>query len=110
MPRSLPGLVTSRPATRIAPVVGSINPATRRSRLDLPQPEGPTITENSLSATSSEMWSSACTGLPLRGVKRSETSSISSLLIGGFASRHDGPGQQACAQELEDLIGQQTEQ
>src|ERR1700749_1231715 len=114
MQRSLPGLVTGRPATRIAPVVGSISPATRRRRLDLPQPEGPTITENSLSATPSEMWSRACTGLPLRGVNRSETSSISSLLMNGpgagAASRLDGPGQETRAQQLEELIGQEPKQ
>ena len=62
MPRSLPGPLMAVLSSVIAPSVGSIRPATRRSRLDLPQPEGPTMTENSLSSTLSEMFSSAVTG------------------------------------------------
>src|SRR5256886_12392198 len=56
----------------MAPDVGWIKPATSRSRLDLPQPDGPTITVNSFSSTSREMRSSAVTGCLIRGVKRSE--------------------------------------
>ena len=79
MPRSLPGPLMRAPSSEIAPSVGSIRPATRRSRLVLPQPEGPTMTENSLSSTSSEMFSSAVTGTPRRDVNRSATLSMRSF-------------------------------
>src|ERR1700729_3594525 len=79
MPRSLPGPRTLRLSRKIAPSVGSIRPATSRSKLVLPQPDGPTITENSLSSTSSEMFSSAVTGAPPLGIKRSATFSMCSF-------------------------------
>ncbi len=66
MPRSFPGPLTCALSSRIVPWVGPIKPATSRNRLVLPQPDGPTITENSLSSTSSEMFSRAVTGIPLR--------------------------------------------
>ena len=79
MPRSRPGPLMRVSSSEIAPSVGSIRPATRRSRLVLPQPEGPTMTENSLSSTSSEMFSSAVTGTPRRDVNRSATLSMRSF-------------------------------
>ncbi len=74
MPRSRPGPVTRASSSQMAPSVGSSSPATSRSRLVLPQPDGPTMTENSWSPTSSEMFSSAVTGAPVLGTKRSATS------------------------------------
>jgi hypothetical protein len=59
MPRSGPGPVTRWPLTTISPSVGSFRPAVRYSRLDLPQPEGPTMTANCWSGTSRETLSSA---------------------------------------------------
>src|SRR5579864_2451683 len=47
MPRSLPGPCTGWPFTRISPVSGRSSPATIRSRVDFPQPEGPSSTRNS---------------------------------------------------------------
>ena len=70
------------PSSRISPVVGVSSPATSRSRVDLPQPDGPSTVMKSLSATSSLTGSSACVG----GVSRLwpgkilETSRIESWL------------------------------
>ncbi len=53
MPRSDGGRsVTSRSPMTMLPAVSSSSPATARSNVDLPQPEGPTITVNSPAATS----------------------------------------------------------
>jgi hypothetical protein len=46
--------VMSRPSTRMRPPVGSISPATMRSTVVLPQPEGPSSEMNSPSWTDSE--------------------------------------------------------
>ncbi len=43
---------TTRAPMAISPEVMRSSPATMRSSVDLPQPEGPTITTNSPSATS----------------------------------------------------------
>ncbi len=43
---------TTRSPMRISPEVIVSRPATMRSSVDLPQPDGPTITTNSPSATS----------------------------------------------------------
>jgi hypothetical protein len=43
---------TTRPPIAISPPEISSSPATMRSRVDLPQPEGPTMTTNSPSAIS----------------------------------------------------------
>src|SRR3989442_12081859 len=95
----------------MAPAVGWIKPATSRNRLDLPQPDGPTMTENSCSSTWREMRSSAVTGCPIRGVKRRMTLSMRSLpMFGGpGASGVAGPGQQPIPDELEELVGNQAE-
>src|SRR6185369_12290812 len=47
MPRSRPGPVTLLPCANTSPAVGSSSPAMIRSRVDLPQPEGPRMTRNS---------------------------------------------------------------
>src|SRR2546423_15227039 len=51
--------VTSRSPIAIVPAVGCSSPATIRSAVDLPQPDGPTSTISSPSATSSERSSTA---------------------------------------------------
>ena len=48
MPRSAPGPVTSRPSSVTRPLVGRSRPATMRSSVDLPQPEGPRMVTKSL--------------------------------------------------------------
>ena len=62
MPRSGPGRVTGLPSSRIVPVVGVSSPATMRSKVDLPQPDGPRMVTKSLSATSRLVGSSARVG------------------------------------------------
>jgi len=55
--------VTSRPSIRMRPPVGSIRPATMRSTVVLPQPEGPSSEMNSPSLTDSETEEAAtCPG------------------------------------------------
>src|SRR5262245_52608071 len=49
---------------RISPVVTSSSPATMRSSVDLPQPDGPTSTRNSPSRTSSVTSLTACPSRP----------------------------------------------
>src|SRR5579875_3220484 len=44
--------LTTRPSMRISPEVTRSSPATMRSKVDFPQPDGPTMTTNSPSATS----------------------------------------------------------
>ena len=53
--------VTSRSPRRIVPSVTSSSPAIMRSRVDLPQPDGPTSTRNSPSAMSRSTASTART-------------------------------------------------
>ena len=66
-------------SSRMVPSVGPISPATSRSRLVLPQPDGPTMTENSLSSTSSDMCLERGHRLPLRDVNRNATLSMRSF-------------------------------
>src|SRR5690606_4617751 len=54
--------VTSRPWIKTRPVSGCSSPATRRSRVVLPQPEGPTTATSSPSATARLTPSTAATG------------------------------------------------
>jgi hypothetical protein len=53
--------VTSRPPIEIAPLVASSSPATIRSSVDLPHPDGPTSTANSPSSIRSATSSTAFT-------------------------------------------------
>jgi hypothetical protein len=54
--------LTTRPPISIVPEVGASSPATIRSAVVLPHPDGPTSTMNSPSAT---VWSSASTATTL---------------------------------------------
>ena len=81
MPRSAPGPVTALPSSRMRPVVGVSSPATMRSSVDLPQPDGPRMVTKSLSATARSVGSSARVGAPPRTAgKMRETFSMRSLL------------------------------
>ena len=62
MPTSATGPVTARPAISTRPVVAARSPATMRSRVDFPQPEGPTSASSSPRSTVKEMSRSASTG------------------------------------------------
>ncbi len=48
--------VTSLPSTRIAPRCARLNPAMRRSSVDLPQPDGPSRAKNSPGSTTRSMF------------------------------------------------------
>src|SRR5262245_33569894 len=67
-PRSEAGSpVTSRPSMAISPSVTSSSPAMMRSKVDLPQPDGPTKTMNSPSAIArSTPWITATVPKALR--------------------------------------------
>ena len=81
MPRSGPGPATGVPLRMIWPAVGASSPATSRSKVDLPQPEGPTMVTKSLSATARSVGSSARVGGPPRTPgKTRERFLITSLL------------------------------
>ena len=68
MSRSFGGTdVTSRSPMWIVPSSTGSSPASIRSVVDLPQPDGPTSTRNSPSATSRSRWSTA--GCSSRGVR-----------------------------------------
>ena len=62
MPTSGIGSRTARPATITVPRVAGRNPATMRSRVDFPQPLGPTSETNSPFPTDNEMPARASTG------------------------------------------------
>ena len=69
---------------RPRPSVGLSSPATMRSSVDLPQPDGPRMVTNSLSATTRSVGSSARVGAPPRTPgKTRETLSMTSLLTPG---------------------------
>ena len=91
MPRSGPGPVTARPSSSTWPSLGLSRPATIRSSVDLPQPEGPTMVMKSLAATSRSTGSSARTGSPPRTPgKVRETFSTTSLLKPGSREKAGG--------------------
>src|SRR5262245_34678705 len=74
MSRSLGGTsLTTSPSTAISPSVMSSSPAIMRSVVDLPQPEGPTSTTNSLSAMSRSMPDTASVSSKRLTTLRSET-------------------------------------
>ena len=66
IPTSGKGSRTTVSRTRTVPVLTGVSPAISLSKVDLPQPLGPTSVTNSFSATSSVMFSSARTRSPRR--------------------------------------------
>src|SRR5215831_10619396 len=74
MSRSLGGTsLTTSPSTAISPSLMSSSPAIMRSVVDLPQPDGPTSTTNSLSAMSRSMPRTASVSSKRFTTLRSET-------------------------------------
>ena len=65
MPRSRPAPEISWPSSSRRPSVGSSSPATMRRTVDLPQPEGPSRTQSSLSLTSKDTSLTAWMASPL---------------------------------------------
>src|SRR4051794_25404861 len=79
MSRSFGGTsLTTSPSTAISPSVMSSNPAIMRKVVDLPQPEGPTSTTNSLSAISRSMPRTASTSSYFLTTLRRFTSAMNS--------------------------------
>src|SRR5690348_3287168 len=77
--------LTTRPAMSISPPVMGSSPATMRSSVDLPQPEGPTMTMNSPSATSRSMPWITCTVPYCLVTLRNETVAMVCALTGPVA-------------------------
>ncbi|GEM_PF-6641258 len=70
MPRSAPGARTGAPSSKTSPVLPLSSPATMRSSVDLPQPDGPRMVMKSLLATCSSVGSSATVGAPPRSASK----------------------------------------
>src|SRR5262249_1010478 len=94
IPRSAPGRVTGSPSSRTRPSLARSRPATIRSKVDLPQPDGPKMAMKSLSATHSERGSRARDDpLPPRTAgKVRVTPSMMSLLMDPCAYQESGRG------------------
>src|SRR6185436_19277897 len=109
MPRSGPGPRTGAPLTRTRPVVGWSRPATIRSSVDLPQPDGPSRTRKSWSSTISDVGSSArVAGRPRRPENVRLTPSISRPATRRRSA--ETPGEQLSVQLLEAVVGDETDQ
>src|SRR6185437_12002719 len=54
----------ARPSNSISPSVGAVRPAISSSRVDFPQPDGPTTAKNSPFRISMSIGPRACTGFP----------------------------------------------
>src|SRR5271165_6226878 len=76
--RSVPGPCTGLPSISTVPDVGCCSPAIKCKRVDLPQPEGPTMQRNSPALTYRLIRSSASRGDPL--VLYSNVMSLSATL------------------------------
>src|SRR5690349_11614738 len=103
MPRSAPGPLTGAPSNSTRPAVGESRPATIRSSVDLPQPDGPRIVMKSLSPTARVVGCNASVGGPPRtpGNVRA-TPSIDSLLIGPGEERAIGPFEKKIGDQADD--------
>src|SRR3954470_21554102 len=69
------GAVTGRPNSDAVPADGFVRPAITLSRVDFPQPEGPTMETNSPGATSKDTSRNAVTRVR-RAVNRTDTCSM----------------------------------
>src|SRR5215470_14956302 len=109
MPRSAPGPRTGVPSDSTRPVVGWSRPATMRSRVDLPQPEGPSSTRKSWSSIVSEVGSSARVGgrRPTPGKVRLTPSISRPATTPGSA---ETPGEQPAVELLEGVVGGEADQ
>src|SRR5438034_10474419 len=109
MPRSAPGVCAGLPSTSTSPSVGVISPAATLSRVDLPQPDGPTRQANCPSGTVSEIRSSARTS-PRRVLKRMATSTSGSRSCVGLLDIRKGravdDGKKRVSDEPEEPGGQ----
>src|SRR5262245_38466488 len=86
MARSGPGPSTARPSSRIAPDVTGRRPSTALRKVDLPQPEGPTMATSSPSNTAKSTSHRTCSDRPVRSFKRSSETPRTSSFARGVAS------------------------
>src|SRR5215470_7075064 len=90
MSRSLGGTsLTTSPSTAISPSLMSSSPAIMRRVVDLPQPDGPTSTTNSLSAMSRSMPRTASVSSKRFTTLRSETCAMLSAFGGAGGEAGD---------------------
>src|SRR4026209_2176537 len=107
MPGAAPGPTTGSPSSNTRPVVGRSSPATMRSSVDLPQPEGPRMQMNSASETRREAGSIArVAGPPPTPGKVRLTSSIARV---GTRLSGEAPGEQALVHDLEEIVGHEAD-
>src|SRR5579862_8288900 len=93
MSRSFGGRsLTTSPPMEMSPALISSRPAIMRNVVDLPQPEGPTSTTNSLSGISRSMLRTASTLSKRLDTLRNMTSAI---FRGSFGSALGGAGSEA---------------
>src|SRR5215470_743488 len=82
MSRSFGGTsLTTSPSTAISPALISSSPAIMRNVVDLPQPDGPTSTTNSLSAMSRSMPRTASVSSKRFTTLRSDTCAMAMLFV-----------------------------
>src|SRR4051812_5091972 len=86
--RSGPGPVMRRPPTATDPWLGNSNPAASRRQVVLPQPDGPTIATNSLSAIERSTRSSAGKSMPARRKVLATASKVMAAISGEPAPAH----------------------
>src|SRR5262245_17400990 len=93
MSRSLGGTsLTTSPSTAISPSLISSSPAIMRKVVDLPQPDGPTSTTNSLSAMSRSMPRTASVSSKRFTTLRSDTCAMATLFVlVAFPAENRGP-------------------
>src|SRR3954466_4151163 len=109
MPRSAPGPSMRRPSSSTSPLLGWSSPATMRSSVLLPQPEGPRMVTKSFSATSSVVACNANVGEPpfvagkLRETPRTER-------IAFISSPQLRPAEGAAVHPLETQVARQTDE
>ena len=105
MPRSAPGLRTAWPSSLTSPLVGVSSPATMRSSVLLPHPDGPRIVMKSLSVTAIDVGSSACVGgPPCTPANVRETLSIASALnLVPHTMAHGKSARLACLNERSEI-------
>src|SRR5215472_1842502 len=82
--------LTGRPSTSASPRLGAMRPETMLSRVDLPQPDGPTIDTIAPSGTSKLTSRQATTGSRPRGRNTMPTSA--SRIFAGACGMADGSG------------------
>src|SRR5438309_11326731 len=99
---------TTLPSMAIVPAVISSSPASMRSKVDLPQPDGPTSTVNSPSAISNEMpWMTVVDPKDF-SIWRNDTAAIGALLLVSALDRAGGePAHHVAAKRVVDRRGRQ---